>query len=178
MKNGTVLLTINRKWDNFWSQLVCDWIEHATNSPYIHAREFLNGYLYETTHPGGFRKTVYKGHSESTAIGIPTIDLTDEQILAKLAWWEDKIKRKLPYNYLKLFTALILYKTKPLWEKLGHVPFQDIYKFGDFCFAAVDESYKFIGIDIAKNQIEQISTGKHFTSSEFFTWENLKETSE
>lgn len=173
LPNGTVLLYRNGKQDKWYQQLICDWIEFASGSEYIHAVVILNGFKYETRHPGGFRKTIYSGCSKNTAIGRPKNILGAVDVAGKVSFWEDKIRKKLPYNYIKLFTALLLFKTKPIWEKLGWVPFQDINKFGDFCFAAVDESYKFVGIDIMPGQIEQISTGKHFTDSSFFNWENL-----
>ena len=172
MENGTVILYRNEQGQHWLSQFVCDWIEDVTESPFVHAREYLNGYLYETRHPGGFRKTLYQGHPETAAIGTPKVPLNEYEIQSKIDWWEDKIRRKLPYNYPKLFLALILHKTKPFWEKVGFVPFQNIYHFGDFCFAAVDESYRFVGVDIAPNQLEQISTGKHFTDSNYFIWGN------
>ena len=179
MKNGTALLLKNNKKnkiktvEDLLSRWICNWIEDVTESPYVHYIEVMNGYQYETKHPGGFKKSVYRGHAETTAVGTPKIDLSKNEVLNKIAWWEDKIKRKLPYNYLKLFTALILHRTKPFWEWLGWVPFQDIHKFGDFCFAAGDESWKYLGYDIAPNQIEQISTARHFTDHGFYTWENL-----
>ena len=130
---------------------------------------WINGWIYETRHPEGFRKSEGTLTKKSgRAILEPIRDLTETEVKAIISYFDDRIRNKSPYNYIKLFTSLLLFWSRPLWEKIKWVPFQDDKLFGDFCSSAVDSAYWFAGINILPNGYEEITTPGDFMESEFF----------
>ena len=153
MENGTIIQIKNRDWGDWKSNLVCGMIEKITGSDVIHSQVVLNNIKYETAHPGGFQSSPFKSVGKLNDSLSPIREMTDAEVTSMVAWYEDKIRNKRPYNYIKLFACLLLSWTKPFWQLIGYVPFSHKI-WGDFCSAGVDEAFKFIGWDLLPEELE------------------------
>ena len=169
MKNGTVILTASARSSKWYIRLVIWFIRKASGYSYDHTRVWIDGYIYETTTPYGFRKT--KGtltKADGRDLLEPIIELTSAEKIAMVSYFDRRIKDNAPYNYAKLFISLLLYWSRPFFEWLKWVPFQDDKLFGDFCSSAVDEAFLFAGLDILPEGYEEITTPGDFMKSKFF----------
>jgi hypothetical protein len=166
MNNGTIILSKSGKSDKWYVRLVIWLIVKASGYNYEHTRVYIDGWVFETRHPEGFIKTKQEiGKSENRTFLEPITPLTATQAMAIKSYFDDRIRNNRPYNYAKLLLALLLYKTRPFWELIKWVPFQDDKLFGDFCSAGVDEAYKFAGIDLLPDGYEEITTPGDFLKS-------------
>lgn len=168
MKNGTVILTIDKS-DTWYVKLVLWFIRKASGFPHTHTQVWIDGYIWETRHPDGFCKTKRTPTpAENRVLLEPVRDLTKEESEGMKAFFEDKIRNNIPYNYPKLFLSFFLYWSRPFWEKIKWIPFQDDKVWGNHCSSGVDEAFMFVGIDVLPDGYEEITTPGDFTKSEFF----------
>jgi hypothetical protein len=170
MKNGTVILTYPRgKFDKWYVNFVIWCIQKVTKSKYIHTQVWVDGYMLETVHPSGFQK---KKQTPEKREGLdflePIRDLTQKECDSITAYFDDKIRNNIPYGYAKLFLSFILAWSRPFWEKIKWIPFQEDKIWGNHCSSGVDEAFKFSGIDILPNGYEEITSPSDFIQSDFF----------
>lgn len=171
MKNGSVFLQHNRDWGQFWPNVVTKLIVKVSGSPFIHVQVYLKGYTYDTSYPKGFAKR--KGEPDVSKIHgdvllEPIRDLTETEVNAMIAYFEDKINNKIKYALGKLIIFLILGFLKPIFNKIGWVPFADDRYYGEFCSAGGDEAFKFGSMDILPGQLEEYTAPGDFMKSDFF----------
>lgn len=175
--DGTVFLQHNRKWPKWYENFMTKWIVRASKSPFIHGQVMLNGVVYESTFPVGVTKgrkpndLLYYGDKVLTFSRPPEEghpELTEIEVNKMTEYFEYRIKRKVPYATFKLIFYLMFRWTKPLWDKLNWYPFADDFKYGEFCFAIIENAFKHAGIDIAPGKSEEDSIAPNFIGSKYF----------
>lgn len=165
MKNGTIILTISGRSSKWYARLVVWFIRKASGYEFDHTRGVIDGWTYETRHPDGFVKT--KGHIQNTGNTVflePIKSLTKKQSETIKAYFDQRIENNRPYNYPKLFLSLLLYWSRPFWELIKWVPFQDDTLWGDHCSSAWDCGYKAANIDLLPGYEEITSPGDFMKS--------------
>ncbi len=156
MENGTIIHIPYKKSSSFWVNVVQKLIMKVSGSDLVHSQVYLDGYIYESAPFAGFKKTKFSGLKDRYYIGKPTKKMTEQEVLSQVPWWEYKIKNKAPYNYVRLFTCIILAWTKPFWNLIKYVPWTHGI-FGEFCSSAVDLAFKYIGWDLLPEQQEALT---------------------
>lgn len=180
MKDGTIFLQHNQKW-NHWYSNVITWLitKMKIKGPYIHTQVFLRGWVYEYTINNGSvaqKRTRASGagcDSADDLVREPVTDLTEKQVDAMIEWWELQIGNKYKYGIAKLLVQLLLgWWMRPVfvliyrwfgWEVMKNNKF-----WGEHCSASVDESFKVAELDIFPRDSEQYTTPSAFAYSTFF----------
>lgn len=167
MKNGTVIQTIGTA--HKWYEKIVYWaMKKASGGPETHSQVWIDGFIYETSYPNGYgKKERTPVQSESVYFLVPTRELTDDECSAMKAFYEDKIRDRIKYATLKLLISFVIAFSRPVWEKLRWIPFQDDRLWGEYCSAAVDQAYKFAGIELLPGY-EEITSPHDLTKSKFF----------
>ena len=153
MRNGTIFLQ-KPNWElgKSLTDRVIKVIQFITQSRYYHVVLYLNGWYWESTvwfegkkmlH--GMKRSKSLWHYD-TALE-PVQDLTDNEVKIMELHLMRELKKKRPYNVLKLIALIIVYPTRWIWRALGWVPFSNNV-FGYVCSVFVDEAYMHIQRDI------------------------------
>jgi len=147
--------------EKWYEKFVINSIIKASGSEWTHTQILVEGVMYESTFPGGFKKTenyVFKPNKLSKIQSFKE-EWTERETGALIAYWEDKIRRKIKYGVLKLFVFMFLAGTKKFWDKIGWIPMSIDAVWGDFCSAAVDNSVRFSKCDLLPGNEEYTAPG-------------------
>lgn len=174
MKDGTIFLQHNQKWSHWYSNVIT-WLitKMKVKGPYIHIQEYLREWVYEYTIGGNsvarkrLRSSGAGADGELDLIREPTVDLTEEQIDKKIAWWEDQILNGYKYASAKLLIQLFIgWWARPIFSLLYKWFGLEVMKsnkfWGEHCSGAVDESNKAAGWDTFPGESEQYTTPSAF----------------
>lgn len=166
MSKVHIVSLYNRDHGSKLTNWVCDQIVKTTGSDIIHTQMQIEDTLYEYTFPDGAKKTENYTYVKDLSERQPFIvEPTERQIGAMIAWWENEIELDNGYGLLKLFSFLLIAKSKPLWEKIGYTPMTINRIWGEFCSAAADICCKFAGLDLLPDQMEELSNPVEITES-------------
>ena len=168
-KDGTVFLQHNRKWSPWYMNIIPWAITNVSGSEYIHVQVMLNGVVYESRWPEGFCKGFTPADREyyGDRVLTPSRDLTPEEIEKQLRFWRKRINEGVKYGTSKLVIFILLACTKPFWQWIKWTPMSNDFLFGDFCSAAVDNSYKAAGIDLFPKHSEEYTAPGDFANCWF-----------
>ncbi len=184
MKDGTIFLQHNRKWGEWYANIVT-WLitKMKVKGPFIHTQIFLRGWVYEYTLNGDAKKTLRsdgagtdsKEHGDM--VREPIRDLTEGEVNLMIEWWEKQVGSKYKYGVAKLLIQLILGWMRPLFSLLYRWFGWEVMKsnkiWGEHCSASVDESFKEAGIDLFPNESEQYTTPSAHAYCSFFQTVNI-----
>lgn len=166
MQNGTVIQTIG-KGSKWYEKIVYWFIRKESGGPETHSQVWLDGFVYEVGWPKGFnRRKEIPSESDGKYFLVPTRELTLYEVTAMEDFYKDKIRQGIKYGTAKLLISFILSFTRPLWEKIRWMPLEDDRVWGEYCSAAVDQAFKFAGIDLLPG-FEEITTPRDLTKSTF-----------
>lgn len=168
MRDGTIVLIPNRKWDHWYSNVICKVITWVTRSRFIHVKVYLNGYWYESEYPEGAQENLGPFNPTDHTLRQPIRELTAGERAAMLGHVERAIEDGQRYNTPKLFFLLVGVPLRKLFSRLGWMPFQDDGRYGTVCFNFVDGAFKAAGIDLFPDLFEEATTGRDFERCAFF----------
>ncbi len=166
MENGTIIHIPYKKSSSFWINVVQKLIMKVSGSDLVHSRVYLDGFIYESTPGIGFKKSEFSVLNPRYYIGIPIKEMTPKEVTSQIFWWNHHIDNKSGYNYVRLFTCIILAWTKPFWNFIKYVPWSNGI-FGEFCSSAVDLAFRHIGWDLLPDQQEKLTSPGDLLKSKY-----------
>lgn len=165
MRDGTVFVTKNKDFGDFWANIFGDLVEFFTGQPYVHVEVWCDGNRYGSV-SGGPRKSSSVPSRSGHVFLEPKEELSERQVQKMKQYLESKIGST-GYNVFKLVVLALVYPTRWFWKWIGWVPFQwDV--FGVICSVYVDEAFIAAGIDVLPRGYEEYSTPGDFLRSTFF----------
>ena len=168
MKNGTVLLW---KYDanshsTWFRRFVSQCIIYFTKSDYTHAAIYNKGLVYESSiwkEKGLSRNGARVGSISGADVFLePKVPLTGKQVNKIEEYCQIMVGLKIRYNFLKLLSLTWIYPTRWFWNKIGFVPFDLPFIYGEVCSGFVDDAYNYAGIDLLENEHEGYTVPGNF----------------
>ena len=154
MKNGTIILwktpkklkDIHGKW---YEKIVKKMICIITRGDYDHVAIIVNDFIYQSGHPYGMTKSKFKLKRGPRYVYKELItDISQTRADLLQVFLEDLLNKNIRYNYPKLFSFLLIFPTRKIWDKLRWVPFSSNYWFGIMCSVTIAEALRWLALVI------------------------------
>ena len=160
MKNGTILLWRYLpgadKWTDLFMRLIC----YFTDSDYVHAEIYFDGYTY------GMNETVtkYAGVKNFHEAWEPVVDMTLDEQERMRTWLETSVDEQWIYDRPKVVFLAIVYNTRWFWKRMKWEPFRRGLP-SEVCSAYCDQAWMSAGRDILPGQHEWYTAPCDFARS-------------